>query len=158
MNLIEYETILKDYLPTELIEEIEVYYVSLFYYENVSMPIKYLKYIIPKQINSRGSFRAAMDSLSLGFEFGLGSGYYANPLKYLQDVAFDRTKSHEYRIVNVCRYWIYNSDLIQKKMSSRAFKNLKTTYISLLVQNLRHHPSWNVGKFYYRQICFREYQ
>lgn len=156
MNLIEYETILKDYLPTELIEEIEIYYVSLFYYENASMPIKYLKYAIPKQINSSDSFCIAMVSLSIGS--GLGSVYYANPLKYLQDITFDRTKSHEYRIVNVCRYWIYNSDLIQKKMSPSGFKNLKTSYISLVARNLRHHPSWNAGKFYYRQICFKEYQ
>ena len=129
MNLIAYRTILKEHLPTELVDRIELYYVSLFYHENILLPIKFF-----------GESDYQNDNV-----------YYTNPIKYLIHVSFDERKSHRTRIETVCRYWIYNSDSIYKSNPTQ-YTRLKTAYKSLVERNLRIEPTWDKGRFYYRQI------
>jgi hypothetical protein len=128
MNLIAYRTILNEHLPTDLVVIIEMYYVSLFYHENILLLSGYQN-----------------DNI-----------YYTTPIRYLTCITFDEQKSHRTRIETVCRYWIYNSDLIYKSNPTQ-YSRLKTAYKSLLKRNLRIEPTWDKGKYYYRQIHLVEY-
>lgn len=139
-NLIEYRTLLERYLPTDLVNKIEAYYMSSFHYENIIMPIKYPASYPYEWMNLYGAHI-----------------YYMNPFKYLMNVSFDRTKTKRDRIINMCRYWIYNSDLIFKSMSFSEFKRLEWIPISLLMQTLAKDPSWDEGYYYYSQIRFISY-
>ena len=84
------------------------------------------------------------------------SVYYTNPIRYVSSISFDGKKSHRIRIETVCRYWIYNSDSIYKSNPTQ-YTRLRTAYKSLVERNLRIEPTWDKGRFYYRQIHLVEY-
>lgn len=137
-NLIEYRTLLEQYLPTDLVNKIEVYYISLFHYENIVMPIKYPASYPYEWMNLYGAHI-----------------YYTNPMKYLMNVSFDWTESNRTRIVNMCRYWIYNSDLIFKSVSFYEYRRLKWAFRSLLIGKLMGEPHWDGGPYFYGRLLFR---
>jgi hypothetical protein len=115
-------------LIDDIMDIIEMYYVSL-YYSGVVRKIKNTKLTKSENI------------------------YYTNPRTYLMILLYNQTLSSRQAQL-VYRYSVQNSDILYKDSSFEEYNNLKRSQCRSLVNNASY---FELTEFYYEQICFKPF-
>lgn len=150
MEIVKVRKILLIHIPEESVNEILDYYVSMYFYDEVSIPIAF-KFPCFKNIYS-----CSLYSCSL---FG-NHVYYTNPKQQWMNTLrlTDKEITQRDTIITCIRYWIHNSDLFSRICTPRDYIELRNCIERNLKRNIKDSPIWGeqVGKYYYRQIFFKE--
>lgn len=155
MELVKVKQILLGHIPEEIVNKILHYYVSMYFYENVYIPITF-NCLNPYYCVRKNDGVSSVYTCRL---FGVNV-YYTNPKKYWGNILglTDKKMSQRDKIITIVRYWIQNSDLFLRVCSRNDYKRLRDSIGQTLARNIRDNPNWaeNVGKYYYRQVFFKE--
>lgn len=158
MEIVKVKQILLEHIPEESVNEILDYYISIYFYENISMSIDMFSTIL--------SCKRALLFIDVYRSHVYRSHvygnhvYYKEPKKYWTSILrlSDVEMSQRDKIITLIRYWIQNSDLFLRNCTLSDYGRLRNCIRGNLTRNIRDNPNWaeNVGKYYYRQVFFKE--
>jgi hypothetical protein len=158
MELAKIKQILVESIPEELADNILDYYVSIFFYENVIIPIHFK---LPNSWVHKNPFLSTKPEQTVQIEITPVSTFGTNPyyldIKEFWRIILTSEMRGQDKITSIIRHWIYNPELVQQNLST--YVRFRSSIERNLIMNIRDSPIWgeNLGKYLYKQVFFKEF-